>query len=189
MGLGKRYWPARLATLSDAQRAPINDYVVNLQTEILSGVGLFLWGANSTGKTYIASAFCKYAWGKYRVTSYLVTAPDLYASMKRDQPAHEGSEETVLQRVSSVRFLVIDDLGREYRAQSGFMEAELSSLLRNRNRDKKTTIITSNLDPPMIKKVYGQSFAELLKESLMIKRIVGSNWREVKADKFRKSDK
>ena len=187
MGLGKRYWPARLANLSETQLTPINDYVSTLPERIDQGHGLFLWGANSTGKTYIASALCKYVWGNWRVASYLITAPDLYDAMKQDRPAHQDSEESVLYRVKNVRFLVVDDLGREYRAKSGFFESELSALIRGRNRDAKTTVVTSNVHPEKIKEIYGQSFAELLKEAMLIRRIAGENWREAKADELRGS--
>jgi DNA replication protein DnaC len=178
MGLGERYWPARLAKLSEHQRAKINDYVSSLDKYIRQGVGLYLWGENSRGKTYIASALCKYVWGMYRVASYLITAPDLYDATKSDYPAHEGSEETVLGRAQKVRFLVIDDLGREYRAKTGFFESELSSILRNRIRSKKTTVITSNLDPKRIAPIYGESVFELLKSSMRDRKLVGENWRE-----------
>lgn len=179
MGLGKRYWPARLAKLSEHQRAKINDYVSLLDKYIQQGVGLYLWGDNSRGKTYIVSALCKYVWGMYRVASYLVTSPDLYEATKKDFSAHEGSEETVLQRVRKVRFLVIDDLGREYRAKTGFFESELSSILRNRIRDTKTTVITSNLDPQRLSSIYGQSVYELLKSSMRDRQLMGENWREI----------
>jgi DNA replication protein DnaC len=120
----------------------------------------------------------------YRVASYLVTAPDLYEATKSDFPAHEGSEEMVLQRVRKVRFLVIDDLGREYRAKTGFFEAELSSILRNRIRDTKTTVMTSNLEPKRIDSIYGHSVFELLKSSMRDRQLMGENWRIIEGKEF-----
>lgn len=184
MGLGRRYWSARLSSLSDSQRERIADYVQLIETHVRKGVGLYLWGDNSRGKTYIASALCKYVWARYRVASYLITAPDLYEATKADFPAHIGSEESVLYRVRNVRFLVVDDLGREYRATSGFFEAELSSILRNRIREAKTTTITSNLAPGKISSVYGQSVFELLKSSMRDRKLTGDDWREIEARNF-----
>lgn len=186
MGLGKRYWLATISSLSEQQKVRVEPYVRSIKKNLLDGVGLYLWGNNSSGKTHIGAALCKYVWGNFRVASYFISAPHLYEAMKKNAPAQEGSEETVMERVKNVRFLVIDDLGREYRAQSGFMEAELCSLLRSRVSHNKTTVITSNLSPQEIHTNYGQSVSELLKEVMITVRLSGENWREVKADEIRK---
>jgi DNA replication protein DnaC len=178
MGIGKRYWPARLAMLSPEQKSPIESYIANLKQALQKGVGLYLWGDNSMGKTYIASALCKYVWGMFRVSSYFVTATDLYEAWKRDRPAHEDSDESLLSRVANVRFLVIDDVGREYRTHSGFSEVHFGALLRHRARENKTTVITTNMAPPEMKEVYGNAAGELCKESFYIVQIVGRNMRE-----------
>ena len=41
--------------------------------------------------------------------------------------------------------LVLDDVGKEYRAASGYADAGLNELLRSRTNAGKATIITSNL--------------------------------------------
>ena len=179
MGMGKRYWPATIADLSEDQLSPITPYLKSMRKAIYKGVGLFLWGKNSTGKTHTAAALCKLAWEKYRVASYFITAVDLYEAWKKDSPAHPGSEESVLTRVNSVRFLVIDDIGREYRTHSGFSEVQFGALLRSRSRDRKTTVLTTNLSPKEFSEVYGQAAGELAKECLHIVHVSGTNRREI----------
>ena len=99
MNLGKRYWKATLSNQNQYQTSLTSDYCSNLADNIKKGKGLILWGNNSSGKTYIASALCKSVWGNYRVASYMITSGELCEAMKKDFPAHEGSEESVVERI------------------------------------------------------------------------------------------
>lgn len=166
MNLGIRYWPAEMAKLTLAQRRGVGEYAERFRTMLAKGIGLFLWGPNGSGKSYVSAALCKMAWSEFRVTSYCITAADLKECWINDRPAHEGSEETVTSRTEKARLLVIDDLGKEHRAASGFAETRFGQLLRSRSRQKRTTIITANMTPKEFSEVYGPSTAQLSKECL-----------------------
>ncbi len=178
MGMGKRYWNANLSDLKEEQLEPIQPYLDKLKGAIYKGVGIFLWGKNSTGKTHIAAALCKHVWEEYRVASYFITAVDLYEAWKKDYPATPESGDSVLERAANIRFLVLDDLGREYRTHSGFSEVQFGALLRGRSKERKTTILTTNLTPKEFSEVYGTAAGELAKECLHIIRLDGMNHRE-----------
>lgn len=88
-------------------------------------------------------------------------------------------------RVMTARYLVIDDLGKEYRSDSGFAETNFGVLLRHRSRMKLVTNITSNLTPKEFGEVYGKSTAQLVKECMYPVHFDGPDMRDAEADKLR----
>jgi len=89
-------------------------------------------------------------------------------------------------RVQTAKFLVIDDLGREYRTASGFSETNFDTLLRNRVRKKYMTVITTNLSPNKFRDVYGVGASQLISESTLEVALTGKNMRELEAEKINK---
>jgi len=164
MNIGRRYWGAELADASDEQRKALRGYVTRFKRMLAKGTGLFLCGPNGSGKTFISAALLKEAWARWRVTGYCVTAAELKHCWIDDVLAHLGSGELMRDRVETCRLLVIDDLGKEHRAASGYAETQVGALLRHRSRHVLTTIVTTNLKPEPFAEVYGASTAKLLKE-------------------------
>lgn len=164
MNIGRRYWGADVSTLLSHQRKPLQPYLEKFGQCLQQGIGLFVWGENSTGKTYVTAALCKEAWKRFRINAFCTTAAELKDCWIQDRPLADG--ETFTQRIEKVRLLVIDDLGKEYRAASGFAENKFAALLRTRAREKLTTIVTTNLTPAEFKEVYGLSSGELAKECM-----------------------
>ena len=191
MNIGDRYWDALLDNLTESQLSTrlkidgdlrLRDYINNLDVALRKGEGLFLWGDNGHGKSYIAAALCKRVWGSLRVASYCITASELKDSWIEDLPAHPGSEETISQRASRIRFLVIDDVGKEHRAKtSDFAENKIGHLLRTRVRERKTTCLTLNFNPKEFGEVYGKSTSALMKECMYPVRVHGQDMRNKKA--------
>ena len=188
MNIGKRYWGATREGMTDPQRKCLQSYLDKLEESIRRGIGVFLWGTNNVGKSYLASLLCKLVWGQYRVTSYCVTSPDLKDCWIEDIPAHQDSEELMRDRVRSVRFLVVDDLGKEYRKKSNgnkFASVQLGALLRYRTRDNKVTCFTSNLNPQEFYQAYGDSTTHLVKECMLPIAVEGEDMRKLEAEKIR----
>lgn len=181
MNLGERYWSSRLHNLSKEQKASLGKYPKNFGQAIQAGAGLFLWGENSTGKTFVAAAFCIEATEKFRVSSYMIRASELKAAWIEDAPAHPFSQESVTERISQVRLLVIDDLGKEYRTSSGFSEVNFGSLLRDRCKNKLVTFITTNQSHSEFLSVYGSSTAELVKECMIPVKLPDGKYRDMEA--------
>lgn len=179
MNFGKRYWSADLGHATPEQRKHIVEYVRHFKRMLSEGVGLYLCGQNGTGKTYLSAALMKYAWSTWRVTSYMTTAAELKAAwINEDILAGDGSDETLLYRASNAKLFVIDDLGREHRAKTGFAETQLGALLRERSRNLYTTFITSNMTPKTFAETYGMASSQLLKESMLPILLSGRNMRD-----------
>ena len=185
MNIGKRYWGADIGKATAQQRAQIATYVSQYKRMIAEGIGLFICGPNGTGKTYLSAALLNFAWSSWRVTGYCVTASELKQSWIKDIEAHSGSEDTMSERTEKARILLIDDIGKEHRTQSGFSEAQFGQLLRFRCRHKLTTFITANMNPRDFGETYGESSKELLKECMVPILLGGENIREIKAKNLR----
>lgn len=186
MNMGELYWGATYSGLSPSQKKSVSKYVADIESYLSDGIGMFLWGDNDVGKTHIGAAMCKYVWGHYRVSSYLITASELKDAWIQDYPAHPDSEETVTQRISEVRFLVIDDLGKEHRAASGFAENKFGQLLRSRARKKLVTFITSNISPKAAEELYGRSTGRLIFEHTIPFELKGDSMRVKKVKKIKR---
>ena len=179
MNIGRRYWGATIDDFSEKQKKVIGPYITNFTQNLTKGLGLYIYGENGYGKSYISSALCKWVWSTHRLYSYCLTAWHLINSWKSfKDPIMVTERQTVADRVMKIPFLVIDDLGKEHRTQSGFSEGEFNNLLRERSRDTKITLITSNLTPIEFKNIYGESSAQLSKECLLPVRLIDKNWRE-----------
>ena len=186
MNIGKRYWGATRESLTDHQRSCLQPYLDKLEDAIRKGIGVFLWGKNNVGKSYLAALLCKIVWGQYRVTSYCVTSPDLKECWFHDLSAHPDSVELMRERVRTARFLVVDDLGKEYRTSTEFAEAQLGALLRERSRDNLVTCFTSNLTPREFSEEYGKSTGQLVKECMHPILLDGEDMRELVAQDIHK---
>ncbi len=171
------YKDATRERLSETQLQPIEGYLDKLDEAVREGVGLYLYGDSSIGKTFIASVLCNEIddrrTGMY---SYMVTADELNEAWIEDDDDLPGS--SLVFSCSDAQFLVIDDVGREYRANSGFFERRFGSLLRKRRQDNLTTIITSNLDPKEFCEIYGKGSAEIAKECMIVIHLKGPNVRD-----------
>lgn len=178
MNIGRKYWGGTRENLTQKQSRAISTYLKNAEQNISEGVGFFLWGENGSGKTYISAVMCKTVWGLYGLTSYCVTTDELKESfIDRGVPAHFRSEEKMCDRVRVVPFLVIDDLGKEYLADSGFFESRFGSLLRFRGKHNLVTSFTTNMAPAKLKGIYGESTVALLQESCLVQELSGENIR------------
>lgn len=148
-----------------------------------AGVGLFLWSsANGTGKTAIACIAAMHALARGLSTFYYRSEDLKEATINRTP--FTGTT-TVYDRARDVDFLVIDDLGKEYKGASGYIESVIENLLRERIQRMRVTFITSNIAPSNLKTVFSLDVAEVMKEALITVKVAdpsegGKLWREEK---------
>lgn len=185
MGLGKRFWNAKLADIPKRKqvkqdrdlRHVVEHWVANLPRMVRKGWGLYLWGANSTGKSY-AMAVCAKAAYVAGYSVFIITADMLKDAVIKRTMWDEDEELTIIERCNTVDVLVIEDLGKEYKGSgSGFSETALENLLRIRSQNQLVTMATSNLSTKQFKDVYGLSAAELAKAMMKEIEAIGLNFR------------
>lgn len=182
--IGRSFWGAELEDLVDPEASPhgprIHRYCDRIHTFSRRGVGLFLWGVNSVGKTHSASIVLKEA-ARVGYTGLLIT-PSLYGDAKLDKMPFDA-EQSLVQRIETVDFLFLDDIGKEYtkgERGSGWFELNLERLWRERAKHGRVTGVTTNFTDKEFGARYGKSVRALVVETLVSLNVQGKNFRAAK---------
>lgn len=169
-----------MESLDESAFKPVLEYVEQLRRNVASGQGLILSGPPGTGKTWALVALTKHAFDLYskshiRFDCEFVTAPNMFERMPMFESGDESSVDARRNRSWSqtyrtVPWLVINDLGKEYRG--GQMKDQvvykLGRILRERSERMVPTFISTNLalrGESTLKDVYGESIVSLLSET------------------------
>lgn len=183
----ERYWQGISLVHLPAQ-APygktVKRYFALFDDMLEEGIGLYLWSSeNGTGKTSIA--ILAGLWALLRGRSvYYFRSEELREAVVKDREFSEGV--TVKDRALTVDFLILDDLGKEYKnSKSGYTESVIENVIRERIQRKRVTFITSNVKPQGLAQMFGEDIPEVMKEGLVTVHIVGPDqggklWREEK---------
>ena len=123
---------------------------------------ILLIGNSGVGKTHLATAI-GIAAAKKRVSTYFIKCHDLISQLKK---AHiENRLETRIKHFSKYRLLIIDEIGY---LPIGAEEAKMFFQLIDMRYEKKSTIITSNINLSD----WGKVFADSLIASAILDRLV-----------------
>lgn len=185
LNIGARY---RNAKVSDLPKGPFRTCLVNYGKSLddmwSEGVGIVACGPNGSGKTHGISALFKLIYSK-GYPSYIIASENLRQSLITQEMF--DSEQSVKDRAYSVPFLLIDDLGKEYRSsKSEWAALSLDSLLRSRTKRLLPTFITTNLSPKALVETYDQSIASILKDLGVLVRVAGEDYRKTNMEEMRR---
>jgi DNA replication protein DnaC len=169
--LPARFRDANLDEIDRGQFEFVFEYRANLHANVRDGYGLLVSGPAGVGKTRaLAALTVAYARRATKMTSWhFETVPELlekYRPLSVAQPRDEFRSQSWTETYETVRWLVLNDLGKEYRA--GKMHEQqvqkLGRLLRLRTERRLVTHITTNL--PLYPKVGVASFEAVYGESI-----------------------
>ena len=144
----------------------INKWVDTAEKQVEDGQGLYIVGANGSGKTHLAQAVLKRVVYKYQLCGAFITADKYiqlaYNEIKFGDELPEGYEDPNTMKYMREVFdiLVIDSLGAE--RPTDFTRRAISSLLESRYHEKLTTIVTSTLKPQQLDSMYGKGVSSIL---------------------------
>jgi DNA replication protein DnaC len=144
------------------------------------GEGLHLHGANGTGKTSIAVLVSMEAL-RLGATVLFTTAEELRRGSIEE--VWFDDSQLIIDRAREVDLLVIDDLGKEHRGDSGYAERLLEDILRQRSARRLLTVITTNVpigtskDGTGLFGLYSRSMLDVSRESLRSVPVSGQNKR------------
>lgn len=187
----KRFLDATLDSLDKEQFSFVFSYVDNIKTLIKEGKGLLLAGRPGVGKTWSLAALSRFYIEYKQLNSWcfdciFVTAPVLFSGYDNLTEvlwdSYRGKTYTLA--YEEVPWLVINDLGKEYRG--GKLEEQvpykLGRLLRIRSEGKRVTHISTNLSlagnsEGTIRGVYGESIGSLLAEMTTAFEVTGPDRR------------
>lgn len=165
-------------SLSDVKEY-IAEYISDMDSRYAENKGLFLYGSNGVGKTFIASivAMEAYRW-RYSVkrvsfANYVQIYTRVWDAVGIEQRGVLESELYV--EYKAVEFLVLEEIGKEI--DSKISAPILEDLLRYREDKHLPTIICTNLSIEMVEERYGYSITSLIKGNMTPILIEGADKR------------
>lgn len=123
-------------------------FVKGAETVKAHNIGLFVYGDNSSGKTYLAACICNTLVGK-GYSCLFTSIPKLLAETERGYRNDRISQAEIVDTVATKDFVFIDDLGKEFlgdRNTYTYQKAErlLLEILNARYANGLPTVFTSN---------------------------------------------
>jgi DNA replication protein DnaC len=178
MNIGRRYWKAEMSDLPETTaKGLFRRYMTDLDSQYEGGWGLFIYGPNGVGKTHASCAMLKEI-SKRGYSTYCTLADELKVAFI--DGSRFDADNSIIDRVRKVDFLLIEDLGKEYSGNgSGFAELCFENLLRKRCRELLPTIITTNLSRKAFFERYKQSAASLAQECMVAVEMSGEDRRAI----------
>jgi DNA replication protein DnaC len=182
MWLPEKYWSVKFASIlpeGSEHKRIIGRYLHLICTLVDSGKGLLLYGDNSQGKTSASAVILKEArrWG---YTGLFVRSNEVVdASMSN---VKFDTSFSLKERAKHVDLLIMDDLGKEYRADSGWSVRLIDNLIRHRVQNRLSTIVTSNMQLEAIEEVYKPSMVKAMIGALYPVMVSGHDYRVIEDD-------
>jgi DNA replication protein DnaC len=177
--IGRRYADCTLENFIPVKGA---DKALNTCTEYVkdfskdSGEGLIMAGPSGSGKSHLAVAIVK-AIAETGKSAIFQSVPELLAKLRLtyDKNNDGETEDEILEQLTKCDLLVLDDIGAE--KQSAWTEERLYLLIDRRYRDKRATIVTTNLNYNEIEKLLGTRAMDRLLETCGIVKLTASSYR------------
>ena len=197
--LGERY---KNATFKSAQITEHNSvafakakiYVDKAEEVLKNNIGLYIYGDNSTGKTYLTACICNELLWNMRSCVYT----NLATILNEIRASYDGegiSECSLLSQLKNYDFAFIDDLGKEFIGRgynphsSKWAEAKFFEVLNARYNAQKPTVFSSNYSIQQLSDILNldKAIVERINEmSTRVIRLDGDDFREI--ERKRKSD-
>lgn len=139
-------------------------YCLHASAALKNGWGIYLYGSRGTGKTHIASCVANELLNNgYEVlfTSFFEISKEIRKTFNKSADFNEAD---LIEKISSIDFLVIDDIGTESLKKNGedtWIQERVYDVLNKRYNAEKPTIFTSNY-----------SFSELVNDRGMLDKSV-----------------
>lgn len=157
----------------------VKKYLKN--SEVVSGVGVYLWGANGTGKSHLMNCSFKELIGKrhkVRIYSMDEIVDKFTSSWYSDEDKRDL--DNVLRNID---FLGIDEFGKNVGKDGNpvylpeLVKRVMESVIRFRVQMDKPMWFASNTDPKFVKDVFSEDIASLLREAVVPICVRGEDFR------------
>lgn len=179
--LPRRYWDCRLETArvtkdNGAVLAGIRVYAEGFPT----AEGIFITGPVGTGKTHLVSCLANHLINR-EIRVLFGNVLDLLGRIRKSYD-HDSQEDEwrILDELTTVPLLIIDDLGKE--KVTAWVEQNLYHIVDARYRENKPLVITSNYGLSELESRYeevGPALASRISEMCEGKILGGQDWRKI----------
>lgn len=157
----------------------VGDYASNIVDNFESCRGLYMYGSNGVGKTFISSLILKEAY-RHRYSCHRISFMEYCSIYTRvwDAKSLEDREvlEAELYEYKATEFLVLEEIGKG--VENSVTVPILEDLLRYREDKGLVTIIATNLSPMILKEQYGKSVYSLITGNCVPVKIEDSDRRK-----------
>lgn len=124
----------------------IKQFVEHFDDHLRAGDSLLLRGLNNCGKTHVAAALQKLTMQKYKkFMSYFILLTSYINLITKSWSTKNEDDLEDIDRIRNTELLVLDDVDKTYLGSIAFKKEILDELLRYRDGNSKSTIITTNL--------------------------------------------
>ena len=155
------------------------EYIADIPDNFDNCHGLYLYGSNGTGKSFIASVIIKEAYRR-RYSAYRVTFANYISCYTRLWSSKDLAEkeelEVDLYRYKAAEFLALEEVGKEI--ENSVTAPILEDLIRYREDKGLPTIICTNLQIKNLRGQYGESVYSLLMGNTTPIKIEGKDQRQ-----------
>ena len=157
----------------------VTNYIDNIEENIEDNKGIFFFGSNGVGKSFLSCIILKeayrhrYSCRRVTFSQYISAYTESWGANKTDR---EVLEQDLLDKYKGVEFLVLEEIGKEI--DSKIAKPILEDLLRYREEHGLVTIICCNMNLEEFKSQYENSICSIIAGTQTIIKIVGKDRRQ-----------
>lgn len=170
-------------TNDDEALAHVKNYLRKFAEAKESGVGLYLWGSNGTGKTHLmCCAFKELISRKQTVRVFTIDEIVDQFTASWYSPEHKRELNHMLRTVD---FLGIDEFGKNVGKDGeaiylpDMVKRIMESVIHFRVQMKRPIWFSSNTDPKFVREVFSEDIASLLNEAVIDVCVRGEDYRKI----------
>lgn len=157
------------------------EFVEQFKKENSKYKNLFFTGKTGLGKTFLSNAIAKELINR-GYTVFYQTAPIMFDELMLNKFKNTDEYYNMLDNIRNADLLIIDDLGSETLSESKIKE--MFSIINTRLINKKSTIISSNLDLKDLAAAYEDRIVSRIIGNYTIKKFYGKDIRILKKKKY-----
>ena len=147
-----------------------------------NGYGIYLWGNSGTGKTHLTACMVNELIKQHRPTLF-TNFFEISQIIRGTFNSSTESEINMVEKISNIDFLFIDDLGTEKVTKNGednWLQEKIFEILNKRYNNKKPTVFTSNYSLEELVNARGlmdKTVDRILEMSSLILKVEGESYR------------